>query len=119
MAKIGGSALLVFQGTFDVGPITAVQLVFQARQVGDQDPGAALELAQRASRLDPLSGDAHAVMCGSYAALGQTEKAEKECNVGLSLIRQDPQYGPQQVKYMEDFIANKGLRIYPTSGTHD
>jgi 4-amino-4-deoxy-L-arabinose transferase-like glycosyltransferase len=110
-AKLGGSALLVYEGTFDLSPIVAAQLLVRAREVGDQDPQAALDLAEKASVLDPLSGDAHAVMCGSYHVLGQMEKAEEECNLGLSLIRKDPQYGPQQVKYMETFIANKGLRI--------
>ncbi len=90
----------------------AAQLLVKARQVGDQDPQAALEMAAKASALDPLSGDAHAVMCGSYDTLGQIDQAEEECNVGLALIRKDPQYGQQQVKYMEEFIGKKGLRIY-------
>lgn len=118
-AKLGGSALLVYKGTFDVGPIVAAQLLVRARIVGQEDEQAALELAQQASNLDPLSGDAHAVLCGSYAALGETQKAEQECNLGLALIRKDPQYGPQQVKYMEEFITTKGLRIHPSSGAHD
>jgi len=46
-------------------------------------------------------------------------KAEQECNAGLALIRKDPQYGPQQVTYMEDFISKKGLRIYSPNGAHD
>ena len=114
-AKLGGSALLVYEGTFDLSPIVAAQLLAKARQVGDQDPQAALELAAKASALDPLSGDAHAVMCGSYDTLGQLDQAEEECNLGLALIRQDPQYGQQQVKYMEEFIGKKGLRIYNTT----
>ena len=118
-AKLGGSALLVYEGSINVSPIVAAQLLVRARTIGDQDPEAALELAQRASVLDPLSGDAHAVMCGSYAALGQMAKAEQECNAGLALIRKDPQYGPQQVTYMEDFISKKGLRIYSPNGAHD
>jgi Dolichyl-phosphate-mannose-protein mannosyltransferase len=114
-AKLGGSALLVYEGTFDLSPIVAAQLLAKARGIGDQDPEAALELAEKASALDPLSGDAHAVMCGSYDTLGQTAKAEQECTIGLSLVRKDPQYGTQQVKYMEDFIARKGLRISGTT----
>ena len=118
-AKLGGSAVLVYEGTFDLGTIVAVQLLFRARQIGEENEQLALALAQRASVLDPLSGDAHAVMCGSYAALGQMAKAEQECNAGLALIRKDPQYGPQQVTYMEDFISKKGLRIYSPNGAHD
>ncbi len=119
VAKLGGSALLVYQGPIDVSPIVAAQMLVRARIVGDYDEQAALDLAQRASELDPLSGDAHAVICGSYAALGQNPKAEEECNLGLALIRKDPQYGPQQVKFMEDFITRKGLHIYPTNSGHN
>ncbi len=54
-------------------------------------------------------------MCSSYQALGQIDKAEQECNTGLELVRKDPQYGPEQVKYLEDFIARKGLKIYSSS----
>jgi len=119
MAKIGGSAVLVYQGRFDLSPLVSVQLLQRAREIGDQGPQneqLVLELAQQAAKLDPLNGDAHVVICGSYHVLGQDDKAEQECNLGLALVRKDPQYGPQQVKYLEDFITDKGLRIY-TSGT--
>ena len=114
-AKLGGSAVLVYEGTFNVGPIVAIQLLFRARQIGEQDEQAVLELAQRAAQLDPLNGDAHVVMCSSYNLLGQIDKAEQECNTGLTLVRNDPQYGPEQIKYLEDFIAKKGLKIYSSS----
>jgi hypothetical protein len=116
-AKLGGSAVLVYEGTFNVGPITAIQLLFRARQLGDEDPQKILELAQQASKLDPLNGDAHVVMCSSYQLLGQTDKAEQECNAGLALIHKDPQYGPEQIKYLEDFITKKGLKIYSSAAT--
>jgi 4-amino-4-deoxy-L-arabinose transferase-like glycosyltransferase len=114
VAKLGGSALLVYEGTIDVSPIVAAQLLAQARQVEGNEQ-AVLELAQKASALDPSSGDAHVVMCSSYQLLGQLDKAEQECNKGLELVRKDPQYGPEQVKYLEDFITRKGLRIYSSS----
>jgi hypothetical protein len=119
-AKIGGSAVLVYQGTFDLSPIVAVQLVFKARKMGErgeQNEQVVLELAQQAAKLDPSNGDAHVVMCGSYRALGQMEKAEQECNLGLSLVRQDPQYGPEQVKYLEDFITRNGLKVFSSAPT--
>ena len=118
VAKLGGSALLVYQGTFDLSPLVAVQLLAQARKIGDQsdqNEQLVLDLAQQAAKLDPLNGDAHVVMCGSYHVLGQDDKAEQECNVGLRLVRKDPQYGPQQVKYLEDFITRNGLRIYSSA----
>lgn len=112
VAKIGGSALLVYQGTFDLSPIVAFQLLTRARNVGEQDPLTALALAKQASQTDPTNGDAHVVMCASYKNLGQIDKAEQECNHGLDLVRQDPQYGPDQIRYLEDFIARNGLQIY-------
>lgn len=119
VAKLGGSALLVYRGTFDLSPIVASELLFRARLIADQgaDEQTILSLAQQASRLDPLNGDAHAVMCASYHALGQDGKAEQECNLALDLVRKDPQYGPEQVKDLETFITKKGLTIYnATSG---
>ena len=115
-AKLGGSAVLVYEGTFDVGPIVAVQLVFKARAEGDAgDSQRALDDARKAAALDPLNGDAHVVICASYRALGQMEKAEQECNLGLEIVRKDPQYGPQQVKYLEEFITKNGLKIYSSA----
>lgn len=111
-AKLGGSALLVYQGTLDLSPLVAFQLLYQAKIVGEGDPQLSLQYAEKAAALDPSNGDAHVVMCGSYHALGQDDKAEQECNIGLNLVRKDPQYGPQQIKYLEDFITNKGLKIY-------
>jgi 4-amino-4-deoxy-L-arabinose transferase-like glycosyltransferase len=111
-AKLGGSALLVYEGTFDVEPIVAFQLLQQARTAGEESPQLALDYAQKAAALDPLSGDAHVVMCASYRTLGQTTRAEQECNRGLALVRNDPQYGPEQIKYLEEFITKDGLRIY-------
>jgi len=111
VAKLGGSALLVYQGTFNLGPIVAAQLLLKAREVGDQDPQVALELSQKASALDPLSGDAHVVMCGAYHALGDLAKAQQECDFGLALVRKDPQYGPEHIKYLKEFILRNGLKV--------
>ena len=112
IAKLGGSALLIYGGTFDLRPLVAHQLLVRAREIGETDQQMVLDLARQAETLDPKYGDAHVVMCASYQALGQPKKAEQECNTGLELVRNDPQYGPEQIKYLEDFIAKKGLRIY-------
>jgi hypothetical protein len=115
-AKLGGSALLVYEGTFDVGPLVAAQLLLEARELGQQDPQSALELAQKASSLDPQSGDAHVVICGAYHALGDPARAQQECDTGLALVRQDPQYGPEHVKFLQDFILRNGLIVGNTKG---
>ncbi|MGO9073559.1 MAG: toprim domain-containing protein, partial [Terriglobales bacterium] len=38
VAKLGGSALLVYQGTFDVSPLVAVQRLTEARKLGELGP---------------------------------------------------------------------------------
>jgi 4-amino-4-deoxy-L-arabinose transferase-like glycosyltransferase len=111
-AKLGGSALLVYEGTTDVSPIVAAQLILQAREIGNDDPQQALELGLKATALDPTSGDAHVITCGAYHALGYPEQAQQQCDLALSLIRKDPQYGPEQIKYLEDFITRNGLQIH-------
>jgi hypothetical protein len=111
-AKLGGSALLVYEGTFDLSPIAAAELSIRAAEVGEQQPQLAFELAQRAAELDPSNGDAHVQMCAGYRILGEQDKAEQECNLGLALVRKDPQYGPEQVRYLEEFINRNGLKIY-------
>ncbi len=111
VARLGGSALLVYEGTFDVSPLVAAQVLVRARQAGEQDPQAALTLAQQASALDPASGDAHAVLCGAYHSLGQQARAQQECDTALTLVRKDPQYGPEQVQYLKDFILRNGLQV--------
>jgi len=113
VAKLGGSALLVYQGTINVGPIVAAQLLVQAREIGEQDPQQALQLAQRASALDPASGDAHVVICGAYHALGHLDQAQQECDAGLALVRKDPQYGPEHIKFLKEFILRNGLKVVP------
>ena len=117
VTKLGGSALLVYEGTFDLSPLVAVQLVTKSRAVAEQaqDPQLALDLAQQAAQSDPSSGDAHVQICACYHTLGEMEKAEQECNLGLTLIRKDPQYGPWQIEYLKNFIARKGLRVYDSA----
>jgi 4-amino-4-deoxy-L-arabinose transferase-like glycosyltransferase len=110
VAKLGGSSLLVYEGTFDVSPLVAAQTLVRARQIEGNEQ-AVIELAQQAVALDPSSGDAHAVMCGAYHSLGQGAQAQQECDTALALVRKDPQYGPEQVKYLKDFILRNGLQI--------
>jgi 4-amino-4-deoxy-L-arabinose transferase-like glycosyltransferase len=111
-AKLGGSALLVYEGTTDVSPIVAAQLILHAREIGNDDPQQALDLGLKAAALDPTSGDAHVITCGAYHTLGDIGKAQQECDLALSLIRKDPQYGPEQIKYLEEFITRNGLQVH-------
>lgn len=117
VAKLGGSALLVYQGTFDVSPIIAAQLVTDARKKGDVDPQLALENAKRAVALDPSNGEAHIMVCASYRGFGRLQEAEEECNTGLALMRKNPKYRPEQIKRLEDFITRNELNIHTSTST--
>ncbi|MFI5117852.1 MAG: ArnT family glycosyltransferase [Terriglobales bacterium] len=78
-AHIGGSALLVYKGTFDLSPIIAAQHV--ARIGADvHEPLAVLERAKIAARLDPENRLAYLRMCQAYLYLGQRDDAQSACN---------------------------------------
>ena len=47
-----------------------------------------------------------------YHASGDVAKAQQECDLALALIRKDPQYGPEQIKYLEEFITRLGLQVH-------
>jgi len=111
IAKLGGSALLVYQGTFDTSPLVAAQLMMHADKIKTEEPQKAFDLAQKAAIMDPTLGLAHLIMCRSYRAFGDDASAIAECSKGLSLLRNDPEYQPQIIKYMETLITNSGLQI--------
>ena len=53
VAKLGGSALLVYQGTFDLSPLVAAQLLYPGKGGRRAGSASVLELAQQAAELDP------------------------------------------------------------------
>ena len=110
-AKIGGSALLAYEGTFDTSPMLAAQLIMRAANVEDRDPPLAFRLAGQAAQLDPTNGQARLIMCKAYRSFGDDEKALEECKAGLSLLAADPEYSPPLVTYIRDLMIRSGLPI--------
>ena len=110
-AKLGGSALLVYEGTFDTSSMVASQLLIRANTEKENNPQQAFDLAEQALQLDPSLGLAHLIMCRSYRVFGDDVSAARECKTGLSLLRQDAEYSPEMVDYMENLITTSGLQI--------
>jgi len=110
-AKLGGSALLVYEGTFDTSSMVASQLLIRANAEKENNPQQAFDLAEQAAKLDPSLGLAHLIMCRSYRVFGNDDSARNECRTGLALLRQDPEYSAPVVQYMEDLITKSGLQL--------
>lgn len=107
--KLGGSALFVYDGTFDMTPIVAAQRLKLATSIGPRNPQYAINQATEVLTFDPKNGAAHAVLCYAYTALGNPEPAERNCNAALELMRQDPFVAPQDVQYVANFMRQHGL----------
>lgn len=91
--KIGGSALLVYEGDFDTSLDTAAGETYSAAyNTSIGQPSIALEHAKKAVAVAPTSAIAHANLCFLLAPT-QRDSALKECSLARSLLRQDPLRG--------------------------
>ncbi len=89
--KIGGSALLVYEGDFDTrldASKSERDLMMRAYVAGQ--PSMALQHGRQALDLAPASPLAHSDMCTLLSQLGQMDSAFNECSMALDLIRRDP-----------------------------
>lgn len=110
--QIGGSALLVYEGTFDLSPIIAAQHL--ARIGSDvHEPRAVLEEAKIAARLDPESALAYLRMCQTDLYLGQRDDAEVACNQHLKLTSRDVYSDENDRKRIIRMMTVNGLLVYP------
>ena len=115
-AKLGGSALFVYEGSFDLTPIVAAERLKLATSVGPRDPQFAIAQASDVLIFDPNNALAHAVLCYSHATLGENEAAGQHCNLALKLMRDDPFSGPHDVQDVTTFMRRHGLRVYNETG---
>lgn len=90
--RIGGSAMLVFTGDFDMrvpAGVGEVMLARYARHAGDRYQW--LEHAQKAVELIPETGIAYAELCKSLAAVGEPAFAVlTACTVAREKLTKDP-----------------------------
>lgn len=91
IGKIGGSALLVYEGDFDTHLAAAMSERLQATLAFSQgQTAAALVHEKRSAELAPESPHAHNSYCTLLAATGQLESAFDECDRAQTLLLQDP-----------------------------
>jgi hypothetical protein len=89
--KIGGSALLVYEGDFDTrldASKSERDLMMRAYTSGQ--PSMALQHGRQALVFAPGSPLVHSDMCTLLSQLGQMDSAFNECSIALDLIRRDP-----------------------------
>ncbi|MGI9104269.1 MAG: ArnT family glycosyltransferase [Terriglobales bacterium] len=112
IAKLGGSALLVFEGQFDFSRFVALHHLRMAQDSFQADPQFAFNEASQASILDANNPVPHMMMCSASGKLGALDRAERECNVALQLIRRNPRAAATDAPTLRRFMTERGLRVY-------
>lgn len=113
-AILGGSALLVYEGTFDLTPIIAAQHV---KRIGTDvhTPPEVLEEALTAIKLDPSNMLAHLRACQAYAYMGQAENAQVECDKLYELKKNDLYTSEADRKAVVRMMIQSGMAAPPGS----
>ncbi|MFZ1915946.1 MAG: phospholipid carrier-dependent glycosyltransferase [Terriglobales bacterium] len=91
--KIGGSALLVYEGDFDTTFGTAAhELVLMMASASIGQRAGALQHGNRAAELAPDSAYTRGYLCLLLSEFGQADAAQKECLTAQSLLLSDPMH---------------------------
>ncbi len=109
--SIGGSALLVYEGDFDLGLIAARADLEQAKEAlgrGDFDRGAAY--AEAAGALDPNNAAIQTALCSVHLRSNH-DQAETDCNAALRLSSKDPTVSATDIAGLKRFMERNGLKI--------
>ena len=112
ISKLGGSALLVYQGTVHLNPIVTEQRLEAA--TSDPSRGLPWITAEVESIVasDPDYPRGHYVLCDIYGLSQRYQDAERECNIGLDLDYQHPTGGLINAQQHEKTLEVNGLRVY-------
>ena len=114
-AKIGGSSLLVYEGTFDTSfaaSLSESQMMHRDFSAGHTS--AALEHGRRSVELAPNSVVPHYDFCTVLADAGQLDSALEECSTAQKLANSDPLRANPVYSAIRIAIDNQLKRI----GTH-
>jgi hypothetical protein len=111
-AQLGGSALFVYEGSFDLTPMVSAERLKLARGRGPREPMFAIDTGRQVLLFDPQNHLAHAVMCYAYATLGDRSAAEQHCNLALELIPQDPYGLESDSETVKAFMLEHGLQVH-------
>ena len=107
---LGGSALLVYEGNFDLRPLASAMIV--RRNVDPAfTPQERMERARWAATLDPNNPDAHMILCRWSNKFGDFSAAQKECNTGLRLILSDDETSPWIRRRALGYLESLGIPI--------
>ena len=109
-AKLGGSALFVYEGDFDLSSFVASYHAQQSAGMLAYDARSAMREAQEAVWFDARNHIGHFVMCLAAEALGNPVQAEQECNATLKVLREDPNVLADRPG-IEKYMRSHGMRV--------
>lgn len=84
-ARLGGSAMLVYEGEFETGAAAARALDHKALSLGADREKEALDLAKQAVDLAQYSPFAHYFYCGELASNGYPQDGLSQCSIAHDL----------------------------------
>jgi hypothetical protein len=112
VAQLGGGALLVYEGAFDLTPIATEQELQEVKKVWLEDRYKGLAEIKKIAAADPSSSGAHIMLCDAYWLTGDFQDAEPECNLGLDLFYALPGYDPGTARQRESIMRANEIAIY-------
>ncbi len=116
VARLGGSAILVYQGAFDTTALAARALDHKAvSYLVAEDVAKALPLARRAAEMVQSSAYAHEVYCASLDWSGQPKEGLAECSLARNLALADGNQKEAQkiTKHIKEIAQQSDLPLPP------
>jgi hypothetical protein len=118
-ATLAGSAMLVYEGEFDLSPIAAEEHYRLAQAAKDNnndndnhnDQALTRSELQTAIALDPRFAAPHIQLCVYATFHGDMTGAEQECNRALELSLQDPATPKATTRSLARFMRQHSIRI--------
>lgn len=109
-ATFGGSALFVYEGSFDLSTCLASYHAQQSTKILAYDTREAMREAELAVTFDARNHIGHFVMCLGAEVLGNAAQAERECNTTLKVLREDPNVLADRAG-IEKYMKSHGMRV--------
>jgi tetratricopeptide (TPR) repeat protein len=110
VGRIGGSAMYVFQGEFDMTiPAAMKEERIERALLRQGQVKEALDAAQKAVALVPESGMAHAGYCAALQAAGELERATAECRLALTLLDRNPEWNRESIDDVQNLMKTAGM----------
>ena len=113
-AKLGGSAMLVYEGTFDLGPIVAYQYIQRVQTGRIRAMPEVLKTAEAAVRLDPKNSEAWFVLCQAQVNMEMENIAQPSCDMAYQTVIEDPYSTEQNRAAIIGYMTQNGLAL-PTA----